>query len=484
MQKPSAPPTIVWFRQDLRIADNPALTAAAERGAPVLPLFVLDDGGDWTPGGASRWWLHLSLAALANDLKARGAPLCLRRGKAADILPAVAKEAGARALFWNRCYEPRAVARDKDLKRQLSDAGLAARSFNGSLLVEPWELTTGEGTPYKVFTPFWKALQAAGDPPAPLAPPKTLKGRARIASDDLGDWNLLPKQPDWAGGLRAAWAPGETGAAARLADFLDGAAASYRENRDRPDLAGTSRLSPHLHWGEISPRQVWQATRRAVDAGSVHAGAAEAFLRQLAWRDFSHSLLFHWPDLPEQPWCDAFSAFPWRDDDEGFVAWCHGRTGYPLVDAGMRQLWLTGWMHNRVRMVAASFLVKQLLIPWQRGEAWFWDTLVDADLANNAAGWQWVAGCGADAAPYFRIFNPVRQGETFDPNGDYVRQWIPEISALPDAVIHRPWEASQDVLEKAKVTLGKTYPRPIVDHRAARVRALAGYEDVKRRGGS
>jgi deoxyribodipyrimidine photo-lyase len=480
VQKPSAVPTIVWFRQDLRLADNPALTAAAERGAPVLPLFVLDDSGDWTPGGASRWWLHHSLAALERHLRELGAPLCLRRGKAAEILPRVVRETGAGAVLWNRCYEPYAVARDKRLKQRLADEAVEVASFNGSLLAEPWVLKTGAGEPYKVFTPFWKALQAAGDPPAPLAPPKTLNGLAGIAGDALGDWNLLPRQPDWAGGLRAAWAPGETGAAARLADFLDGAAAAYRENRDRPGRPGTSRLSPHLHWGEISPRQVWQATRHAVDAGTVNAGAAEAFLRQLAWRDFSHSLLFHWPDLPEQPWRQAFAAFPWRDDDEGFAAWCKGRTGYPIVDAGMRQLWLTGWMHNRVRMVAASFLVKHLLIPWQRGEAWFWDTLVDADLANNAAGWQWVAGCGADAAPYFRIFNPVSQGEKFDPKGDYLRQWIPEIAALPDAVIHRPWEAADEDLKQAGITLGKTYPKPIVDHRAARARALAGYENVKR----
>ncbi|WP_340117176.1 deoxyribodipyrimidine photo-lyase [Pelagibius sp. 7325] len=473
-------PVIIWFRQDLRLADNPALAAAAERGAPVLALFILDDSGDWAPGGAARWWLHHSLAALSRDLEKLGAPLCLRSGKAEDVLPRLAKETDAGAVFWNRCYEPHAVARDSKLKELLKSDGIEVASFNGALLVEPWELKTGQGEPYKVFTPFWKALLAGGAPPAPLAPPKKLKGFDGIDSEALEDWTLLPTRPDWAGGLRERWTPGEKGAGQRLGTFLDTAAKTYKNDRDRPDHEGTSCLSPHLHWGEISPRQVWQATRHAVAAGALNDGAAEAFLRQLGWRDFSHNLLFHWPDFPEKPWREAFAAFAWQDDDDAFTVWCKGRTGFPLVDAGLRQLWATGWMHNRVRMIAASFLIKDLLIPWQRGEAWFWDTLVDADLANNAAGWQWVAGCGADAAPYFRIFNPVSQGEKFDPKGDYIRRWVPEIAALPDDVIHRPWEASQEVLKKAKVTLGETYPAPMVDHKAARARALAAYEDVKK----
>jgi deoxyribodipyrimidine photo-lyase len=473
-------PTIVWFRLDLRLADNPALAAARERGGPVLPLYILDARGDWAPGGAARWWLHHSLAALDRDLTKAGAPLCLRRGKAEDILPRLAKEAGAGVVFWNRCYEPAAVARDKRLKQRLTDAGLEVRSFNGSLLFEPWEVATGQGEPYKVFTPFWRALQAAGEPPAPGPRLRKLQGLGGIATDELSDWDLLPTKPDWAGGLRDSWTPGESGAAARLRDFLDEAAKEYRKDRDRPDRAGTSRLSPHLHWGELSPCQVWHAMRHAADAGKLTVTAAEAFLRQLGWRDFSYSLLFRWPDLPDKPWREEYGAFPWRKDEAGFKAWCRGHTGYPIVDAGMRQLWATGWMHNRVRMVVASFLIKDLQIAWQRGEAWFWDTLVDADLANNAASWQWVAGSGADAAPYFRIFNPVSQGEKFDPKGDYVRQWVPEISGLPDDVIHQPWKASEDVLEKAKVTLGETYPKPIVDHEAARARALAGYDKVKK----
>jgi len=477
---PQTAPSLVWFRQDLRLADNPALVAAVDRGAPILPVYILDEAGDWPPGGASRWWLHHSLVGFAADLKKLGAPLCLRRGKAAEILPTLMKETGAEAVFWNRCYEPDAVARDKTLKTALIRDDVEVRSFNGSLLFEPWELKTGQGEPYKVFTPFWKALQAAGPPRAPLERPKKLHGLKDVDSDSLDDWHLPPTKPDWAGGLKQAWTPGERGAAARVAAFLDEAANAYPAERDRPDLAGSSRLSPHLHWGEVSPRQVWQAARHAVDAGGLRAGSAEAFLRQLGWRDFSHSLLFHWPDFPEQPWREEFAAFPWRKDDDAFDAWCRGRTGYPIVDAGMRELWTTGWMHNRVRMIAASFLVKDLLIPWQRGEAWFWDTLVDADLANNAAGWQWVAGCGADAAPYFRIFNPVSQGEKFDPKGDYVRRWVPELAKLPDDLLHKPWEASTEALKQADVTLGESYPEPMVDHKAARARALTGYEMVKK----
>ena len=475
-------PSLLWFRQDLRLADNPALRAACARGHPVLAFYVLDDetAGAWRAGGAARWWLHHSLADLNRDLQRLGGALCLRRGRATEILPALAAEIGAGAVFWNRCYEPWAVARDKVLKAELRDAGLTVESVNGALLHEPWAITTGQGGPYKVFTPFWKAMLAAAPPPAPVAAPERIGGLAGVASERLDDWALLPTKPDWAAGLRATWTPGEAGATACLEAFLDQAAEDYPSQRDRPDRRGTSRLSPHLHWGEISPRQVWHAGQRAIAAGTRSERGVMAFLRQLGWRDFSHVLLYHWPDFPEQSWRSAFDAFPWREDEAAFAAWCHGRTGFPIVDAGMRELWHSGWMHNRVRMIAASFLIKDLLIPWQRGEAWFWDTLVDADLANNAAGWQWVAGSGADAAPYFRIFNPVTQGEKFDPEGAYIRRWLPELAALPDAVLHKPWEAPPEVLEAAGVTLGTSCPRPIVDHKAARQRALAGYETVKR----
>ena len=476
-------PTVLWFRQDLRLADNPALIAATERGAPILPLFILDDDtpGPWRPGGASRWWLHRSLAALARDLYARGARLILRRGRAEEVLPALMKEASASAVLWNRCYEPFAVARDTRLKARLKADGIEARSFDGGLLCEPWTLRTKAGEPFKVFTPFWNALRQAAAPPPPRPAPEAVDGFA-VASDRLDDWDLLPKTPDWSAGLREAWRPGETGAQTRLAAFLDESLADYGEGRNRPDRESTSRLSPHLHWGEIGHGQVWHATLdHARRMGGTLEKNAWDFLREVGWREFSINLLYHWPDFPERPWKPAFEDFPWRDDEVEFQAWCRGRTGYPIVDAGLRELWTTGWMHNRVRMIAASFLVKDLLVPWQRGEAWFWDTLVDADLASNAASWQWVAGCGADAAPYFRIFNPVLQGEKFDPEGAYVRRWLPELAQLPDRYIHRPWEAPDPVLAETAVELGRDYPHPIVDHAAARDRALAGYDAVKRR---
>jgi deoxyribodipyrimidine photo-lyase len=475
-------PVIVWFRRDLRLADNPALAAAAASGAPVMPVFVLDDEtpGAWRAGGASRWWLHHSLAALEKSLAGR-APLVLRRGRAAAVIPALAREIGAGRVVWNRAYEPHAVARDTALKAALQGEGIAAESFNAALLFEPWTVLTGAGTPYKVFTPFWNACRAAPAQPAPMPAPKAVRALDRPPpSEALADWRLVPTAPDWAGGFRDTWRPGEAAAGAALAEFLDRAAAGYDGARDRPDLAATSRLSPHLAFGEIGPRQIWHATRARFD-GAGDRGR-ETFLKELAWREFSYHLLYHWPTLPEAPFRTEFAAFPWRDDAASVAAWRTGRTGYPLVDAGMRQLWRTGWMHNRVRMVAASFLVKHLLAPWQRGAAWFWDTLVDADLASNSASWQWVAGSGADAAPYFRIFNPVAQGERFDPAGDYVRAHVPELARLPAAWIHRPFAAPAPVLAAAGIRLGENYPRPIVDHAAARARALAAYAGLKNRG--
>ena len=478
----SSGPAIVWFRQDLRLADNAALQAAVARGGPVLPLYILDEDtpGRWAWGGASRWWLHHSLASLRADLRAAGADLLLCRGPADAVLESVIAQSGAGAVYWNRRYDPAGMALDSRLKPALRAAGLEARSFEGALLHEPWTLRTGGGEPYKVFTPFWKALTAAGDPPPPLPAPGRLEAAAMPPGDALDDWGLLPQAPDWSGGLRESWSVGESAARDRLDDFLEEALADYAEARDRPDRPGTSRLSPHLHWGEIGPRQVWHWTRERVLA---EGGAAEtpawAFLRELAWREFCHHLLVHFPDLPEQPWRPGFADFPWAEDEAGYRAWTRGRTGYPIVDAGMRELWHCGWMHNRVRMIAASFLVKDLLVPWQRGEAWFWDTLVDADLANNAASWQWVAGSGADAAPYFRIFNPVRQGERFDPEGRYVRRWLPELTALPDRFIHSPWTAPPSVLAQAGLRLGQDYPEPLVDHAAARARALKACARMK-----
>ena len=478
-------PSLLWLRQDLRLTDNPALAAALARREGLVALFILDDetAGEWAWGGASRWWLHHSLAALSKSIEALGGRLILRKGSAEKILPEVAEEAGAGAAFWNRCYEPFAIARDKAIKNDLKAKGLEVESFNGSLLVEPWELKTGGGEPYKVFTPFWKALSAHYRDEAPLKAPTQITAPETLPrSDRLADWKLLPEKPDWAGGLRAAWTPGEAGAQARLAEFLDEGLANYKDGRNRPDKPFVSRISPHLHWGELSPRQVWHATRLAAErSGDKRTeSSAWSFLREVGWRDFSYNLLFNWPSLPDKNWKENFDGFPWAENEAGLRAWQRGRTGYPIVDAGMRELWSSGYVHNRVRMIVASFLIKDLLIHWREGERWFWDTLVDADLANNAASWQWVAGSGADAAPYFRIFNPISQGEKFDPKGDYVRRWVPELKDLPDEVIHKPWEADEAVLKEAGVVLDDSYPRPIVDHALARRRALESYEKIKK----
>ncbi len=477
------PDTVIhWFRQDLRLEDNPALTAAVASGASVIPLYILDDEtpGQWRPGGAGRWWLHHSLAALDAGLRERGSRLVLRRGVAAGVLPQLVAETGASAVTFTRAYEPCNAALESGIERALDKDGITVRRFGGNLLFEPEAILTGSGGPFKVFTPFYKACLAGPPPKAPVPAPETIPAPGTFPPGDcLEDWDLLPTRPDWAGGLRESWVPGEVGAAGRLDRFLDEAVVRYGTDRDRPDRMGTSRLSPHLHFGEIGPRTVWHRVSLFADADGAAASGAQAFLRELVWREFSHHLLHHWPEFPEAPFRADFARFPWREDPEGLRAWQRGRTGYPIVDAGMRELWETGWMHNRVRMIAASFLVKDLLVPWQDGEAWFWDTLVDADLANNAAGWQWVAGCGADAAPYFRIFNPVLQGEKFDPDGRYVKRWVPELAGLSAKFMHRPWEAPPEVLEAASVVLGGTYPAPIVDHGMARRRALDALASLK-----
>ncbi len=473
-------PAILWFRQDLRLSDNAALSAAAAGGRAVLPLYILDDREP--TGSAGRWWLHYSLKALGQALGKRGAPLLLMKGRADDILPRLARDVGAGSVVWNRCYEPHAITRDTALKASLKAEGLEVESFNAGLLFEPWEIKTKNGDPYKVFTPFWKACLARGNPPPPQAAPRSLNPVAKAPrGEDLETLNLRPNKPNWAKGLAAHWTPGEAGARARLSAFLDDALEDYGAGRDRPDVEATSRLSPHLHWGEIGPRQIWHAleTRDLSDGRTRVGKAAAKFLSELGWREFSHHLLFHVPELPKENFNRSFDAFPWREDARALRAWQRGRTGYPLVDAGMRELWDTGWMHNRVRMVVASFLTKHLLIDWRAGADWFWDTLVDADMANNSASWQWVAGCGADAAPYFRIFNPVLQGQKFDPEGTYVRRWVPELTDMPAAHIHQPWAAPAEALRKASVELGRDYPNPIVDHKAARARALAAYERVK-----
>ena len=466
--------TIVWFRQDLRIADNPALFEAARAGE-VLPVFILEDAdrvGEAHPlGGASRWWLHHSLEALRNDL---GGLTCLR-GDARVILPALVQETRAKAVHWNRCYEPHAIGRDSTIKADLKAEGIEVRSFKASVLFEPWDLETKAGGPFKVYSPFWRALQAK-PVPEPLAAPERLDLATGSAGDAIADWRLLPSGPNWAHEFDEIWQPGERGAMNRLEKFLKEGLENYGALRDRPDLPNVSRLSPHLHFGEISPRQVWHRTKRT----DKHQADAGKFLSEIAWREFCCHLLYHFPAMPAKNWKPAFDAYPWRDNLEDLKAWQRGRTGYPIVDAGMRELWQTGYMHNRVRMIAASFLVKHLRLHWHHGEAWFRDTLVDADLANNSAGWQWVAGSGADAAPYFRVFNPMSQGAKFDPDGAYVRKWCPELKALETAHIHAPFLAPDEALDRAGVRLGKSYPYPIVDHAAARKAALAGYEAVKK----
>jgi deoxyribodipyrimidine photo-lyase len=468
--------TLLWFRQDLRLRDNPALAAATARGR-VVPVFILDDSDErWSPGAASLWWLHHSLDALRKELGA----LSLYRGDPRTILPQLVAQAKATAVVWNRCYDAHAIKRDTAIKEQLKRDGVTAESFNAALLIEPWEIQTGGGGPYKVFTPYWRAAQARGFA-APVPKPTTIDAHRLASSEKLDDWQLPPTKPDWAKDFAEHWTPGEHGALDRFEQFVAEDLAAYDELRDRPDKPATSRLSPHLHFGEISPRQIYARLATHQDDKTKSAGIAK-FMSEIGWREFAHHLLYHFPTLPDANWREAFDAYPWRTSKADLKAWQRGATGYPLVDAGMRELWATGFMHNRVRMIAASFLIKHLRLDWRLGEQWFWDTLVDADLANNAAGWQWVAGSGADASPYFRIFNPVAQGEKFDPNGGYVRRWCPELSKLPDKFIHAPWKADAETLKAAGITLGKSYPKPIVDHDAARKAALDGYQKVRKSG--
>jgi deoxyribodipyrimidine photo-lyase len=444
-------PVLVWLRRDLRLADHPAFHAAAAKG-PVIAVAIDDSAAPWAPGGASRWWRHHALADLRNRL---GGALVVRTGDTVIQLARLAAECQASAVCWTRHSEPHEQATEAAVATALNGSGTEPLACLGDTLFSPGTVTGTQGQPLKVFTAFWRAVQRLAPPPVPLATP-ILRAPASLPPGD--PLPPLP-HPRWWDGLAERWRPGEASAHARLERFLADGLNGYADGRDRPDIDGTSSLSPHLAFGEISLRQAWHAIHnRPASPG------AEALLRQLGWREFSRHLLARHPSLPDQPLDRRFAHFPWRDDPQGFAAWTAGRTFIPIVDAGMRQLWATGWMHNRVRMVVASVLVKSLMIPWQHGQAWFWDTLVDADLANNAASWQWVAGCGADAAPYFRIFNPVLQGEKFDPAGAYVRAWVPELADLPDKLIHRPWLAGR--------------PAPIIDLGQARERALAAYRGL------
>jgi deoxyribodipyrimidine photo-lyase len=478
----STAPSIVWFRNDLRLRDNPALRAAINAGGAVVPVFIWapEEEGDWAPGAASRWWLHRSLAALDGALRERNSRLILLRGPSLEALLDVAMKTGARSIYFNRRYEPFATARDGEVIRGLHRADIETDSFNASLLFEPWKISNRSGGPYQLYTPFWRACLAA---PAPAHPDGAPRGALVPPSRwprgvSLGELDLDPRA-QWTDGLQATWQPGEPGALRQIRRFTRGPLGGYSEQRDRPDISGTSRLSPHLRFGEIGPRQVWSTLERVRDTRPEIAELTQrSFARQILWREFGYHLLYHFPHTTDQPLRRQFARLARNTDRAGRAAWEKGRTGYPIVDAGMRELLSTGWMHNRVRMVVASFLVKDLLAPWQVGAVWFWETLVDADLANNTLGWQWAAGCGADAAPFFRIFNPVRQGMRFDPEGDYVRHWIPEIARLPARWVHRPFEATDSILEAAGIRLGSTYPRPVVDHEERRVLALSAYQSA------
>ncbi len=475
-------PVIYWFRQDLRLRDLRGLNAAVATGRPVLACYILDDEspGDWKMGGASRWWLHHSLTALAADIEKVGGKLYLARGESAAVLARLAGQAGADLVCCSRQYEPWARQLEEAVHTLLGERGVELKRYGGSLLYEPETVSTQAGAPFKVFTPFWRKCREL---PVKLEPAVRVRlaGWPRSVGDPdaLDDWALLPTRPNWARSWGDLWQPGEKHAYAKLTAFLREAVGDYDAGRNYPARRATSRLSAHLHFGEIAPARIVHATREAAAENPALAAETDKFLSELGWREFSNHLLFHFPEMPEEPFKGEFAAFPWLGGAEGLRAWQQGRTGYPLVDAGMRELWQTGYMHNRVRMVVASFLCKHLLVDWRAGQRWFWDTLVDADLANNACGWQWVAGSGADASPYFRIFNPTTQGEKFDKQGDYVRRWVPELAALPDRYLYQPWAAPGKVLREAGVDIPAAYPEPVVDHREARDSALAAYDRVR-----
>ena len=470
---------LVWFRRDLRLTDNAALRAALDGCDRVVPVYIHAPGEEapWQPGAASRWWLHHALQALDAELRERGARLHVRRGGTLRTLRTLIAETGATAVFWNRLYEPALVARDAKIRQTLRAEGIEAQSFGGALLLEPWDIATAAGQPYKVFTPFWRQARASLQPRPPARAPRRV-ATIRLRGGSIDELHLLPKVP-WDAGLRRAWTPGEEGARKALRRFLAGAVSDYPRRRDYPAEAGTSRLSPHLHFGEVSPMQiVWSLGQAARAKTSARwREGSEAYLRELGWREFSHHLLYHFAESADANLNPAFDRFAWaREAPAEIQRWQRGETGIPIVDAGMRELWATGWMHNRVRMLAASFLTKNLRQHWLVGAHWFWDTLVDADLANNTQGWQWTAGTGADAAPYFRIFNPLTQGERFDPDGDYVRRWLPELAGYEGASIHRPWADAERFARTG-------YPQPIVDLGASREAALAAYRACKQRPG-
>ena len=465
---------IVWFRQDLRLCDNPAFTNACRNHDFIIPLYILDD--TTTIGQAQRWWLHHSLNSLNYDLKNFGLNLCRQKGNALKILEKLVKDYKIETIYWNRCYEPNVIKRDILIKKFFQKNGINIVSTNGSLLNEPWEITNSSGSFFKVFTPYWRFCLKKIHIPEPYNIsniPKSLN----VSSESLESWQLLPKKPNWAAAFHDYWQPGENGAHVKLKNFIENNLQNYKTSRDEPAKDSTSKLSPHLHFGEISPWQIWRTIENLTGNKNYDLPSIERFLTEIGWREFSYYLLYHVPSIPNENFKNMFDSFPWQNDNLLLKSWQTGKTGYPIIDAGMRELWHTGYMHNRVRMIVASFLTKDLFIDWRLGAHWFLDTLVDADLASNSASWQWVAGCGADAAPFFRIFNPILQGEKFDPNGDYIKQWIPELKDVPKKWIHQPWMAPKDQMG---LGLSKDYPKPIVNHHEARQQALLYYKKLRR----
>ena len=466
---------LLWFRNDLRLADNSALAAAINTGSSIIPVFIWspEEAGGWSPGRASKWWLHQALKSLSDELEVRSSQLILRTGKSLEVLRELIEETGATQVFWNRRYEGPQRAVDVEVKRALREKGVEVQSFNSCLLNEPHTVAAGGGQPYKVYTPYWKKVKDRVIEVPALSRLDAMRFPAAWPhSDRLERFGLMP-EVNWYAGIEAGWVVSEAAAQARLDSFLEGTVDAYHINRDRPDYEGTSSLAPYLSWGQIGPRQIVAALNERCD---LAAQGPQVYLKEIYWREFAYNVLYHFPDTPNRPLRLEYLDFPWQGDDAMLQAWQQGRTGYPIVDAGMRQLWETGWMHNRVRMIVSSLLVKHLLQDWQCGARWFWDTLVDADLASNTLGWQWSGGCGADAAPYFRVFNPIIQGKKFDPDGVYVKRYVPELRQLPVVFIHEPWKASRAVMRSSGTD---AYPSPVIEHQAGRERALGALAKFK-----
>ncbi|MCP0914689.1 MULTISPECIES: cryptochrome/photolyase family protein [Legionella] len=466
---------LFWFRQDLRCDDNAALAAACNRHNLLIPLYIDSDNPQRLCGAAQKWWLHHSLLALNNYLCTQNTRLCLKQGNPLDVLMQLIKQHQVTHIYWNECIEPELRKEEQQIKSILQQNGIQIETYPPNLFFTPAKIHTQQQTIFKRFTPFWRyCLQHLAPPPPAVI--KKWPACPAFSSEQLDDWHLLPAKPDWASNFKDYWQPGEQGAQEKLQQFIEDELAAYDKNRDLPARQATSRLSPHLHFGEISPWRIWQELEKIKFDSAYSHSAIEKFLAELGWREFSYYTLYHYPALPHSNIQKTFDEFKWKTNKVYLQAWHKGQTGFPIVDAGMRELWQTGYMHNRVRMITASFLTKNLLIDWRTGAAWFEDTLLDADLAANSFNWQWVAGSGMDAAPYFRIFNPVLQGEKFDSSGEYVKKWVPELTSLPVKWLHKPWQMHA----QPGFILGKNYPFPIIDLTQTRIRALAAYRELKK----